>query len=262
MDGLNMPTSVELLTYADFFALAILAIWILAHAIGLAVWYVRGDHRVWTKQAGQIAAALHGEEDGISQQRRQIAAARNEGDGVVCESSKKQISRLVSSGPRTGLRAWLKLQREPYDPLLVASLERAIGHPDLRCSPQTAIQEAVTAALRPTWRSIQVRMNAAAAVAPFLGVLGTMTGVQIFLLDLGPTAGDGQMPSYDGFSAALMTTAIGCILACAAVGTLAWAYAAITLSERKLTDATGRVLSVYRSCRRTPKPKATPASSR
>lgn len=134
---------------------------------------------------------------------------------------------------------WLKSLR--CDPVLRETVERAL------CSEaRTATcrhTESAASVLRPHWGSIQTRCNAAAHIAPFSGAAPTMTGAMIFIMDWSKAAAAGsELPSMYGLSAALVTTAIGCGLAIAAVLTLSLAYSAFKGAEAALAAASGRIV--------------------
>jgi hypothetical protein len=247
MSQFTLPSLPELMTWAAYVALGILAVFILGHAMSLALWFVRRGYRVWDRQAAVIAAELHRLEDTMYRLRDAIAAARDEDDQATCKEVCEQLHERIQSGPIDGLVPWLRKQWPRHDPILIESIERFVGPGGVGIPSPIALDEAADAALRPWWRSMQVRMNAGATAAPFCGAAPTMTGAQIFINDYcdAAAAASGQLPSFYGLSAALMTTAVGCFLAIAAVVTLASGFCAMNLSRRHLANAAGCVVAAY-----------------
>ncbi len=236
-------TIAETITLLSYVLLGIGAYWLLVHAVPVvgALRLRRGKR--WTEQASQIGDRL---ENHVAQMRtvRSALAEPATHDGLnPIVTMRSRINNVLSAGPSRGIQRWLD-DTHACDAPLRSAISESIQS---ETTTPTGYLRIASTILQPDWLRVHKRFNLLTSLAPIVGLLGTVSGSQVFIAAYSATdAGGRSIPPLSGIGDALMTTAIGIILTVAAY-LIAMAAAHIKRRyEQRLAEATEAVLNAYR----------------
>lgn len=234
------------ITFVTYLLLFVGAYWTVTHSLPVFKSLHLSRPKGWTLQAIQIRTHLQSQVAQMKRIRGALATPSRQNYIDPVDELRKRASSILAAGPHRGLQRWLNAKTHlNCDTPLRAAIAESVHS---EATTATKYLEIASEILRPDWWRVHYRFNLITVLAPLIGLLGTMSGSQDFIVEYGETiAATHSMPPMSGLSDALMTTAIGLLLTVVAFLVVGVAAHVKRRCEYHLASATGDVVDAYRA---------------